>query len=145
MKATIASPIYLPPLSVETDTTRKFQDAGFGGYNNPVALASDARTGIWPKEPIRTVISLGTGLQGYLPSPLPTTRAWGPKPSYVRNLCDQVFRERLPGVRKYGDSELNVSYAVRQLAWIAADSSLTHQQFFENRTLFWSVISCFTV
>lgn len=141
MKVAIASPIYLSPLSFETDTLRRFQDAGFGGYNNPVALASGARKGIWSKEPIGTVISLGTGLQGYLPTPVPTTRVWGPQPSYVSKLCDQIFRERLPGVHRYADVELNVTYAVRELTRMAADSSLNHVRFSENRSSFWSASS----
>jgi hypothetical protein len=146
MKVAIASPIYLTPLSFETDTIRRFQDAGFGGYNNPVALASSARKGIWSKEPIGTVISLGTGLQGYLPNPVPTTRVWGPQPSYVSKLCDQVFREQLPGVHRYGsDCVLNVTHAVRELARMAADSSLHHVQFSEHRASFWSASSACAV
>ena len=146
MKVAIASPMYLSPLSFETDAMRRFQDAGFGGYNNPVALASGAWKGIWSEEPIGTVISLGTGLQGYLPNPVPTTRVWGPNPSYVSKLCDQVFRERLPGVHRYGsDCVLNVTHAVRELARMAADSSFYHAQFYENRASFWSASSACTV
>lgn len=145
MKTAIASPIYLSPLSFETDTIRRFQDAGFGGYNNPVALASGARKGIWSKEPIGTVISLGTGLQGYLPNPAPMTRIWGPQPSYVNQRCDQIFRERLPKVHRYGDCETNVAYAVRELTRMAADSSLYHVQFSERRSSFWSAGSAHTV
>ena len=112
-------------------------DAGFGGYNNPVILASSESGKIWPGERIGLVVSLGTGLQDYLPKTLPTTREWNPTPRYVRNFSDKVFRDRLPNVRKYDDTELNVTYAIRQLARIAVDSSLSHQQFDAIRTSVW--------
>ena len=130
MRATIASPIYLSPLSVKTDRLRQFQDAGFGGYNNPVDLASGEWKKIWPDERrIGLVLSLGTGLRDYLPETLPTTREWNPTPPYVRKFCGDVFRDRLPDLSKHDDNELNVTYAIRQLARMAVDSSLSHRQF----------------
>ncbi|KAF8325476.1 acyl transferase/acyl hydrolase/lysophospholipase [Amanita rubescens] len=129
IKATTASPIYFSPIRLELETNRmqNFQDAGFGGYNNPISLASSEWQTIWREERVGSVISLGTGLQSYLPNPVPKTRVWGPTPSYVRNLCDQVLQKRLPGTKGYGDVESNLAYAIRQLARIAADSSLSHQ------------------
>ena len=63
MRATIASPIYISPLSVKPDRLRQIQDAGFGGYNNPVDLTSNKWGGILPKEwRIGLVLSLGTSL-----------------------------------------------------------------------------------
>ncbi|KAF8723153.1 hypothetical protein AX14_009514 [Amanita brunnescens Koide BX004] len=136
MRATMASPIYISPLSIKTDTLRQFQDAGFGGFNNPTVLASSEWKKIWPAERIGLVLSFGTGLRDYLPPTLPTTREWNPTPSYVRRLCDEVFRDRLPGLPKHDDIELNVTYAIRHLARMAVDSSLTHQQFEIGRPSF---------
>ena len=143
-RTTIASPIYISPQTFKTDKPRRFQDAGFGGYNNPVALASSEWKKIWPDERIELVLSLGTGLQDYLPSPLPKTREWHPKPHYVRKFCDEVF-DRLPGVQTRDDIELNVAYAIRHLSRIAADSSLFHQQFDVKSKLLWSASPVDTV
>jgi hypothetical protein len=126
-RTTIASPIYISPQSFRTDKDRLFQDSGFGGYNNPMVLASSEWKKIWPEEHIELVLSLGTGLRDYLPEVLPTTREWHPSPRYARGFCDHVFKQL--GDRRQDDTELNVNYAVRQLARIAADSSLSHQQF----------------
>lgn len=145
IKATTASPIYFSPISLETDKMHKFQDAGFGGFNNPISLASSEWQSIWGEECVGSVISLGTGLQSYLPDPVPKTRVWGPTPSYVRNLCDQVLQERLPGTKRYGDVELNVTYAIRQLARIAADSSLSHQSICVSGASIWSVSSAYAL
>ena len=137
MRATIASPIYIPPLSIKTDRLRQFQDAGFGGYNNPVVLASYEWKKIWPEERIGFVLSLGTGLRDYLPKALPTTSEWNPTPRYLSRFCDDVLRDRLPGVQRNDDIELNITYAVRELICIAADSSLAHQQFQTDCSSFW--------
>ena len=137
MQATIASPIYISPLSIKTDRDRHFQDAGFGGYNNPVSLASSEWKKIWPEERIGLVLSLGTGLRDYLPETLPTTREWNPTPPYVRKFCDDVFRGRLRNLSKHDDNELNVTYAIRQLARMAVDSSLSHQQFEMTQSSTW--------
>ena len=136
-RATLASPIYISPMSITTDRTHSFLDAGFGGHNNPVILASSEWNKIWPRERIGSVISLGTGLRDYLPETLPMTREWNPTPRYVRSFSDKVFRDRLPSVRKYEDIELNVTCAIRHLARIAVDSSLSHQQFNTGRTSVW--------
>ena len=142
-RTTIASPIYISPQTFQTDKLRRFQDAGFGGYNNPILMASSEWKKIWPEERIGLVLSFGTGLRDYLPKALPTTREWHPSPQYARKFCDQVFRQL--DVRKQDDTELNVTYAVRQLARIAADSSLSHQQFEMSRTSFRSDSPIFSI
>ncbi|KAF8630024.1 hypothetical protein AX15_003140 [Amanita polypyramis BW_CC] len=128
-RAIIASPIYIPPLSILTDKIRSFQDAGFCGYNNPTELAASEWKKILPNGRIGTVISLGTGLQDFLPETPLVSREWGPIPQYVRSLSNKVFRERIPYLHKYDEVELNVAYAIRQLARIAADSRIIHQEF----------------
>src|SRR6266550_8175693 len=90
---TIASPIYISPQTFQTDKLRRFQDAGFGGYNNPMVLASSEWKKIWPEERIGLVLSLGTGLRDYLPTPLPKTREWHPSPQYARKFCDHIFKQ----------------------------------------------------
>ncbi|KAF8326163.1 acyl transferase/acyl hydrolase/lysophospholipase, partial [Amanita rubescens] len=60
-RTTIASPIYISPQTFQTDKLRRFQDSGFGGYNNPMVLASSEWKKIWPEERIGLVLSLGTG------------------------------------------------------------------------------------
>lgn len=129
LRATIASPIYISPLRIETDEVRSFQDAGFGGFNNPLELASKEAQTLWPDERIRTVISLGSGLGDFLPPTRPEGRQWGPTPRYVSEFVDEVFRKSLPDVYAHDDIKLNVAYAIRQLARIAADSSNVHQEF----------------
>ncbi|KAK2467598.1 hypothetical protein APHAL10511_000453 [Amanita phalloides] len=129
IRATIASPIYLSPISIKTDKIRCFQDAGFGGYNNPIHIASSELENIWPNERIGSVISLGTGLRDFLPENLPKSRAWGPIPSYVSKVSDDVFQERLCNMDKHIEVQTNIRYAVRQLARIAVDSSISHQDF----------------
>ncbi|KAK2465426.1 hypothetical protein APHAL10511_002780 [Amanita phalloides] len=134
IRATIASPIYLSPISIKTDKIRCFQDAGFCGYNNPIDIASSELENVWPNERIGSVISLGTGLRDFLPENLPKSRAWGPIPSYVSKVSDDVCRERLCNMDKHTEIETNVRYAVRQLARIAADSRISHQDFEMKRT-----------
>lgn len=129
LRATTASPIYMSPLRIETDEVRSFQDAGFCGFNNPLNLVSKEAQKLWPNERIRTIISMGSGLGDLLPPTLLEARKWGPTPRYVRQFVDEVFRKRLPDVYAYDDIKLNVAYAIRQLARIAADSSNVHHDF----------------
>ncbi|KAK2467671.1 hypothetical protein APHAL10511_000526 [Amanita phalloides] len=133
-RATIASPIYLSPFSVNTDKIRSFQDAGFGGYNNPIHFASVEWQKIWPNERVGSVISLGTGLRDFLPETLPKSRVWGPVPQYVNKIASEAFEERLSDIQKSTNIETNVKYAIRQLTRIAADSSISHQHFDRNFT-----------
>ncbi len=137
LRTTIASPIYISPFPVETDTVRSLQDAGFGGFNNPLDLASKEWQKLWPNERIGTVISLGTGLRDFLPTTVPETREWGPTPRYVNQFVTEVFQKRLPDVHVHDDIQTNVAYAIRQLARIAADSSIVHQEFNINHASLW--------
>lgn len=137
LRATTASPIYIAPLRIETDKVRSFQDAGFGGFNNPLELALKEAQTIWPDERIRAVISLGSGLGDFLPPTRPEGKQWGPTPRYVNEFVDEVFRKRLPDVYAHEDIKLNVAYAIRQLARIAADSGHIHQEFSTNCDPIW--------
>jgi hypothetical protein len=136
LRATIASPIYISPFIVEADKLRTLQDAGFGGFNNPLELASKEWQKLWPNERIGTVISLGTGLRDFLPATLPETKEWGPTPRYVNEFVAKVFQKRLPDVHVH-DGQTNVAYAIRQLARIAADSAIVHQEFNMNHASLW--------
>ena len=48
LRATIASPFYISPFLVETDRAHSLLDAGFGGFNNPLELASKEWHKLWP-------------------------------------------------------------------------------------------------
>lgn len=137
LRATMASPIYISPLCIETDEAHRFQDAGFGGFNNPLELASKEAQMLWPDERIKTVVSLGSGLGDFLPPTRPEGRQWGPTPQYVGEFVDEVIRKRLPDVYAHDIVRLNVAYAIRQLARIAADSSNVHQEFGTNYDPIW--------
>ncbi|KAM6494615.1 Acyl transferase/acyl hydrolase/lysophospholipase [Amanita muscaria] len=132
--AAIASPFYISPLSVKTDREREFQDAGLCGYNNPIEIALQEFSSNWLQGPIGTVVSLGTGLRGFLPDPPPRSTVWYPRPAFVQELSKKVFREKL--AKKDGQDDgvnENVAYAIRELAGIARDSVLAHDRFEENR------------
>jgi hypothetical protein len=135
----MASPLYCSPLTVKADKERSFQDAGFGGYNNPIDVALKEYQSNWPHDRIETVVSLGTGLRGFLPDPPPQSRDWAPIPPYVRNLCKKLYQEKLPNARNDEDVDLNITYAIRELARIAADSSVAHHEFEEEHATYWSV------
>lgn len=137
LRATIASPTYISPFLVQTDKARSLQDAGFGGFNNPLELASKEWQKLWPNERIGTVISLGTGLRDFLPATLPESREWGPTPRNVNQFVAKVFQKRLPDVHVHDIPKTNVAYATRQLARIAADSSIVHKEFSTNHVSLW--------
>jgi hypothetical protein len=136
---TMASPLYCSQLSVKGDKDRSFQDGGFGGYNNPIQVVLDEYQSKWPGNRIETVVSLGTGLRGFLPDPPPRSSVWGPVPSYVEDLCQKVFHEKLPAMRKDEDVNENIEHAITALARIAADSSVAHYEFEEKHATYWSV------
>jgi hypothetical protein len=76
--ATSAAPSYFPPLQITSPSgTFSFQDAGAGGFNNPVAYAVTEAAWVtsWSEsdKPIAVLVSLGTGLlpgQGDHPQPV---------------------------------------------------------------------------
>lgn len=59
--ATSAAPSYFAPFKVDN---LLFQDAGAGGFNNPVAAAVAEAGWIipWSKKSIAAIVSIGTGL-----------------------------------------------------------------------------------
>ncbi|KIL58379.1 hypothetical protein M378DRAFT_170633 [Amanita muscaria Koide BX008] len=131
--AAIGSPFYISPLGVKTDREREFQDAGLCGYNNPIDIALQEFSSDWLQGPIGTVISLGTGLRGFLPDSPPRSTVWYPQPAFVQELSRKVFHEKLTKEDGQDDGvNENVAYAIRELAGIARDSVLAHHRFEEN-------------
>ncbi|KAF8623783.1 hypothetical protein AX17_007286 [Amanita inopinata Kibby_2008] len=133
VEAAMASFISFHPLTVKTDKQRSFQDAGFGGFNNATELAMTEFQKIWPRERLETVVSIGTGLKALLPKSTPHTREWTPMPQYTRTFSKQIFNDRLPGIAKDDDIDLNVTYAMRELIRMALDSSIVHHDFNAKR------------
>lgn len=116
--------MYMPPLTLNTQgKAYEFADAGFAGFNNPVELAHREAKSLWPRHHLGLVLSIGTGLSGLAASP---DRRWAPTDRYAEPHAELMISKLDPSQRTGERPRKNAMAAVRQLAFLAIDTRMSH-------------------
>jgi hypothetical protein len=123
MRGTVASPLFLSPLSI---SKYGFRDSGFSGFNNPTELARQEFDELWPNEKPGVVISIGTDFSSLAPQQ--PRRQWAVTNEYAQLYVKQIL-DKLPSSDYVSEAmrkdALNV---VRQLVVLAVNTEIIHSE-----------------
>ncbi|RDB19650.1 Phospholipase A I [Hypsizygus marmoreus] len=122
-RGTVASRVFMSPLFV---SKYGYRDAGFAGFNNPVALVPNEIQELYPNDQISVIVSIGSGLTGFTP-PHPR-REWAVTDQFAAAFVDKIM-SKLPS--SMGDQDTlrrNALFLVKQFVTLSVDTEITQIQ-----------------